>query len=45
MTARYGDQVGHLECLRAEGNVAWDLTRDGYVKGKQVLLDAICLSK
>ena len=45
VAARYGKRVGYLSCLRAESNVAWDSSRDGYTKGKEVLLDAICLSK
>jgi hypothetical protein len=43
--SRYGDAVAFLSCLRDQHNVAWDLQRDGYTKGKEVLLDAICLSK
>jgi hypothetical protein len=43
--AKYGERVAFLSCLREQHNVAWDLKRDGYTKGKEVLLDATCLAK
>ena len=44
--ARYGEErVACLECMRDPDNSAWDLKRDGYSKGKEVLLDTLCLSK
>ena len=43
--ARYGERVACLDCMRDQHNAAWDLERDGYAKGKEVLLDALCLSR
>lgn len=45
VVARYGDNVAYLSCMRNENNTAWDLERDGYTKGREVLLDAMCLAK
>ncbi len=43
--ARYGERAAHLSCMRDAHNAAWDLRRDGFAKGREVLLDALCLSR
>jgi hypothetical protein len=43
--ARYGERVRCLDCMRDQHNAAWDLERDGYSKGREVLLDTLCLAR
>jgi hypothetical protein len=46
VVARYGEgNVKFLNCMRDEGNAAWNLERDGYVKGREVMVDAMMLAK
>jgi hypothetical protein len=46
VVSRYGEgNVKFLNCMRDEGNAAWNLARDGYVKGREVLVDAMMLAK